>query len=123
MFRKLALIGLLFLVVGMIGLAVSDAAPLKSPKTGTIVGLVLDELGDPVAGATVQLYANFPGYIDWVAQTTSGGDGKFSFKRVGPGDYTINAHILSPGFILMGTAPVTVVAGQTASVTVVVYAY
>ena len=103
--------------------SLSDAAPLKNPKTGNIEGVVVDEFGDPVGGATVQLYANFPGYIDWVSQTTSNGDGTFTFKRMGPGNYTINAHILSPGFILMGTAPVTVVAGQTAQVTVVVYAY
>jgi hypothetical protein len=124
--RKIVTIGLCALFVGMVGLlalpGLSSAAPMKGPQNGTIEGVVVDENGAPVAFATVQLFADIPGIIDYLAETTADEDGKFKFKRVAAGDYTVVALFLTPGLVLIGNAPVTVVAKQTTQVTVVVSA-
>jgi hypothetical protein len=105
------------LLVSVIGLVVlaerADAAP---PGRGDIAGLVLAN-GSPKAGAIVQLY-NGPGYIDYVAETTSDSTGHFKFRKLLAGNYSCVAQSLSSGGICNGNAPATVVAGQTTNVTV-----
>lgn len=105
------------LLLGLIGLSLfvspSEAAP---PQRGDIVGLVLAN-GAPAAGATVQLYGG-AGFIDYVAETTSDSAGNFRFRRIAAGSYSVSAYRLSQGQACSGNAPVTVVAGQTANVTV-----
>ncbi|MBU0756098.1 MAG: hypothetical protein KJ645_13225, partial [Planctomycetes bacterium] len=73
-----------------------------------------------VGYATVRLYADIPGIIDYVAETTADSNGHFSFSRISAGVYNVNAMYLTPGLVLMGNASVTVTAGQTVQVTVVV---
>ena len=90
-----------------------DASP---PQRGDIAGLVLAN-GSPAAGATVQLFGG-PGFIDYVAQTTSDSAGQFRFRRIAVGSYSANASRLGTGMVCTGNAPVTVVNGQTTNVTV-----
>ena len=73
--------------------------------------------GSPAAGAIVQLFGGV-GFIDYVAQTTSDSSGSFRFRRIAAGSYSCVAQRLGSGMVCSGNAPVTVVAGQTASVTV-----
>lgn len=124
MIRKIVLMGLCLVLAGLVGLiAIPDdlqAAAFKGAKTGNITGVVEDTSGNPVAGAQVQLYATIPGYYDYVAQTISGPDGTFVMKRIQPGNYNAVAMYLTPGLFLMGNTPVTVVAGQTVNITIVV---
>ena len=126
MLGKIVSIGLCVLFAGIIGLLVfpgmSSAGPMKGPQTGTIEGVVVDENGAPVGYATVWLFADIPGIIDYLAETTTNQDGEFTFKRVAAGDYNVHAHFLTPGLMLMGNAPATVVAKETTQVTVEVSA-
>ncbi len=105
------------LLLSWIGLGLlvtpSEAAP---PQRGDIAGLVLAD-GAPAAGATVQLYGG-SGFIDYVAETVSDSAGKFRFRRIAAGSYNVSAFRLTPTQACSGSAPVTVVAGQTANVTV-----
>ena len=73
--------------------------------------------GSPAAGATVQLYGG-PGYIDYVAETVSDSNGTFRFRRINVGNYEVRAYRLGGGGACTGSAPVTVVNGQTTNVTV-----
>ena len=104
-------------LVGVLGFGVlaqrAEAAP---PPGGEISGLVLAN-GSPKAGAIVQLFGGV-GYIDYVAQTTSDSAGRFRFRKIQPGNYSVVAQSLGGGGACTGNAPVTVVAGQTANVTV-----
>lgn len=101
-------------LLGWVGLSVSEAAP--PPARGDISGLVLAD-GVPAPGSTVELYGG-PGFIDYVAQTTTNSSGGFRFRRIAVGSYSVVANRLSQGRACTGSAPVTVVAGQTANVTV-----
>ena len=112
--RSLPLLFLFALLFGWIAMPVSDAA--QPPARGDIAGLVLAN-GAPAAGATVQLYGG-SGFIDHVAETISGSNGTFRFRRIAAGNYEVRASRLAQGAACTGSAPVTVVAGQTANVTV-----
>jgi hypothetical protein len=115
--RSILWILLCAFLAGSIGLGLlaarADAAP---PPRGDIAGLVLGN-GSPKAGAIVQLF-NGPGFIDYVAQTTSDSSGHFRFRKIAAGDYSVVAQSLSQGQVCTGNAPVTVIAGQTVNVTV-----
>ena len=105
------------LLLGWLGLGLfasrSEAAP---PQRGDIAGLVTAN-GSPAAGATVQLF-NGPGFIDYVAETTTDSSGNFRFRRIAVGNYSANASRLGLGMVCTGNAPVTVVNGQTTNVTI-----
>ena len=104
----------LVLCFGWFSLHVSEAAP--PPERGDISGLVLAN-GSPSAGATVQLYGG-AGYIDFVAETVTGSNGTFRFRRIDVGNYEVRAFKFGGGGPCTGSAPVTVVNGQTSNVTV-----
>jgi hypothetical protein len=82
-------------------------------KTGNIEGVVLGPNG-PVGGATVMLFGG--GGFDQAAETYTAADGTFEFTRILPGDYYVSVFSWQPP--CHGGAPVTVVARQTAYVTV-----
>lgn len=118
--RILALRGVLGLsMFAFLGLslqpAVSHAAP---PNTGSMSGVVLDQFGDPVGGATVQLYVSQPGFIDYFAQTTADSNGQFSFRRLPAGDYSVVGMRLTLIEICFGSTTATVAPRQNTDVTV-----
>jgi hypothetical protein len=61
--------------------------PAALHAQGTVVGRVLDEQGDPVASATVELRAAG----DVAGRTLSDADGRFRFEGVGVGAYRVAA--------------------------------
>jgi hypothetical protein len=97
--------------------AVAPNASIAAPPAskGTITGTVTSN-GEPFAGATVQLYGE--GGIDWLKETTSDSNGNYSFKKVNPGEYSVVALALSTSLVCQGSAPATVVGGQTTVVNV-----
>jgi len=106
------------------GVVVVAAAPHLShaagpPKKGNLTGVTVDQFGDPVAGATVQLFRD-ANDIDYFAETTSDDNGEFSFKRLPADDYTVSAlrRVINPIEACSGSAAATVVARQTTNVTV-----
>lgn len=111
--RSFLLLSVLAFLLGWFGLPLSEAAP--PPGRGDITGLVLAD-GVPAAGATVQLFGGSG--IDWVAETVTNSSGSFRFRRIAIGSYTVRASRLGGGGACTGSAPVTVVQGQTANVTV-----
>ncbi len=79
------------------------------PTTGTIQGVVKDESGTPVEGATVRLMR---GSTETASGTTAA-NGSFRFSDVEPGSYTVEGAAV--GFRTDAKA-VTVFAGQTSTV-------
>lgn len=80
-------------VEGTTRVAVTDASPdpvpaatilLSGGAPGAIDGVVLDPLGRPAAGVAVTLLP--------IGETTTKGDGTFSFEDVPTGRYTVAAH-------------------------------
>lgn len=61
-----------------------------SPTAGDISGVVVDEDGNPVAGATALLLPKSGTYLTHYAANTDY-QGKFQFQPVRPGDYTVFA--------------------------------
>ncbi len=88
-------------------------APL--PGTGNIQGTVVDDVGDPVLGATTRL-RNRGAMANLTSQTT-GANGSYNFSGVDPGDYDIFLEIPA-GFDLNGQVNpvmVSVQEGQTST--------
>ena len=112
--RSFLMLCAIVLVFGWFGLNPSQAAP--PPARGDISGVVL-AFGSPAAGATVQLYGG-PGYIDYVAETVTDSNGTFRFRRIAVGNYELRAFRFGGNGPCTGSAPVTVVNGQTTNVTV-----
>jgi hypothetical protein len=79
-----------------------------SVTTGSVAGSVLDPNGRAVAGAIVRLRNESNSQI---AQTTSGGNGRFSFNSIQPGNYSVT--ITSPNFKTLVVNSVDVLAGST----------
>ncbi len=96
-----------------------DAAPGGGNQRGNIDGTTVRTDGSALGNVTVQLYANSGGNYDWVAETISDADGSFSFRRIQAGSYTLSGALLTvpPTESCSGSAPVSVVARQTANVT------
>jgi hypothetical protein len=77
--------------------AQSPAAPPAAIELGTIAGTVVDIRGALVDGALVKLSRAKGSRGDLPAQqTTTGGDGRFAFAHVAPGDFVISVTL--PGF-------------------------
>jgi outer membrane receptor protein involved in Fe transport len=72
-------------------------------QTGTITGKVVNDDGDPIGGATVEL-------TNTQIHTTSNSAGEYTLSDVPPGNYTVRASTYS---YRIQTAQVTVSAGQT----------
>ena len=117
MSRRFLMLGVLTCALMGIWFAVSPDASIAAPPSskGTITGTITSN-GAPYAGATVQLYGQ--GGIDWLAETTSNSAGTYQFKKVNPGQYSVVALALSTSLTCHGSAPATVVAGQTTVVNV-----
>jgi hypothetical protein len=84
-----------------------DTSPaIIPPTTGTIIGVVVDENGEPIEGAIVSLGSTG-------TNATTNATGHYSFSDVAPGTYTL-------GFNASGYEPtnttVTVTAGETTTV-------
>ncbi|MCW3492251.1 carboxypeptidase regulatory-like domain-containing protein [Microbacterium sp. SSM24] len=60
-------------------------------RAGRITGVVLDDIGQPVANASVSAHVeDVPGLEAWTSfGTTSGSDGTFAITSLPPGDYTV----------------------------------
>ena len=88
------------------------------PKIGSLVGVVSFDDGLPGGGVTVQLFR--PGSIDfdYFAQTTTGSDGSYRFRRLPADDYSVLATFLTPEFACVGNTSATVAAGETTSANV-----
>ncbi len=118
--RRVTLIVSFLMLAGIVGLALrpsaSNAAP-GGPK-GNLSGVVVDQDGDLLAGATVQLYVDAPGVIDYVAEKITNASGQFLFKKLTPDDYSVVATRLTPSEACSGSTTATVTAGNTANVTV-----
>jgi hypothetical protein len=112
--RSFLMFCVLAILLGWFGLEESKAAP--PPAQGEISGVVL-AFGSPASGATVQLYGG-PGFGNFVAQTKTGSNGTFRFRKVAPGDYEVRAFRFGGNGPCTGSAPATVVDGQTTNVTV-----
>jgi hypothetical protein len=74
-------------------------------QSATIEGLVQDPSGAVIPGASVALTQGAQS-----KQTTSGGDGRYAFRGLGPGSYAITA--TAKGFATLNLADVTLAAGQ-----------
>lgn len=84
----------------------SGCDPIDIPIIGDIDGIVTDaETNQPIQGANVNL-------SPLNASTTTGTDGKYSFKDLDPKEYTIQ--VQKDGYVT-NTKTITVVAGQTNS--------
>jgi vitamin B12 transporter len=83
-----------------------------SAQSATVSGAILDQLGARLPGATVTLV----GDRQSAGETTSGGDGSFSFGNVAPGRYRVAASL--SGFETSSSAPFFVGASGTATINV-----
>ena len=79
------------------------ATPLAA-QAGTIRGTVRDSTGSPLANASLTVEGT-------TVKATSGSQGDYELRGVPTGQHTVRARLI--GFV-SATAPVTVVAGQTA---------
>lgn len=68
------------------------AQPIKATRRASIQGIVLDDLGQPIAGATVSAGEE--------QQRTTDAQGRFAFEGLEPGSYLLDAS--APGFSAPG---------------------
>lgn len=123
---------LIALAAAVLLLAALVALPssVQAAPSNTIKGAVTNEQGDPIAGATVELYKPvpivglpFPEYFGWwlVGTRTTDADGKFEFTPLDDGNYVLNfeeTYLLGGGTDMPtdlegGDGLVTVSGGQT----------
>jgi vitamin B12 transporter len=81
-------------------------------QSASVSGAILDQLGARLPGATVTLV----GERQSAGETTSSGDGSFSFANVTPGRYRVNASL--SGFEASSSAAFFVGAGGTTTINV-----
>lgn len=87
------------------------ALGLRAQQTGTISGAVVDQVGKPVAGASVEIRNDVTGATKTL---TSDSDGKFSAPDLAAGSYTI--HVAAAGFALATRSGGKLNAGATLDV-------
>jgi protocatechuate 3,4-dioxygenase beta subunit len=76
-----------------------------SPGRGAdIAGNAVDEAGQPVASGTILLAPSHRSGMLIIARTVSDAGGRFAFRNVPPGEYTIQAFGRSPNGALGGSA-------------------
>jgi len=90
--------------------ALTIGAALAQQTTGIIKGTLLDDSGASVPAANVTLTG--PGSAKTVKTAQTQADGTYTFTGLVPGQYTMG--VVYPGFATIAK-PVTVVAGQTAT--------
>ena len=79
----------------------------------SVVGTVRDWNGTPVSGVSFALYRS--GSAERITTAISGNDGKFTFRRLTPGEYTIKMTAVPYGFVPADTAYPVSVAGDGGS--------
>ncbi|MCL4817988.1 MAG: TonB-dependent receptor [Vicinamibacteria bacterium] len=92
----------------LVALAVAGSAPAQS-LTGSIAGIVKDEQGGALPGATVVLVSK-----TGTRQVTTDGSGAYRFVGLDPGAYEVRAEL--SGFTPRGRSGVPVSIGKTAEV-------
>ena len=117
MMRRMLKLGVLACAFAGLWLTVMPDALIAAPPSskGTITGTVTRD-GALAAGATVRLYGE--GGIDYLAETTTDSAGNYRFRRVNAGDYSVVATNSDTSLVCHGSAPATVVGGQTTVVNV-----
>ena len=95
-------------VLPAVAVVCAATLPGMAQSSGTVDGQIKDDLGRPLAGATVVLQPSGQG-------TTSNAEGRFSFSGVAPGAYTATVSFLG---YRTATQPLTVEATQNATVQV-----
>ena len=90
-------------------IVLSATAALAQQARGTLRGVIKDELGGTVVGATVTL--TDPGGVEKTA--TTNGEGVYTFNGLAPGKYLVRA--TAPGFAVTDETEVDVAAGQRQS--------
>jgi extracellular elastinolytic metalloproteinase len=96
--------------------AAFDTPPAESAGSGAIAGTIEDELGAPVAGATVAVSGHDRGLGDADLSVVSDAAGGFALADVRAGEYA-DLYFHKPGYQELTTG-VTVTAGQTATRTI-----
>ncbi len=95
--------------------------PLAYLGRGTVTGIVRSGAGQPVVGATVELFASSLFGAAPMQSSTSDGNGRFSFAGVFVGDVTVRARdVLNQGGVAVGTITQ---AGQQLDLTVSLAAF
>src|SRR5262245_31023008 len=91
----------LFLCLTQIAYAQSTAAQAndgKQPRRdGVITGRVTGDDGQPVAGATVEIFGASP-QRNWVPPATTDAEGNFTFTGLAPASYYVSAR--APGYVV-----------------------
>ena len=87
-----------------------DKLAFSLPRGGVITGAIVDEFGDPVAGAQVSaLRSRYAGGGRRLLPSGSGQTddrGVFRIYGLAPGDYYISAQLRSPSQMMIGASPV-----------------
>jgi outer membrane receptor protein involved in Fe transport len=109
-----AAIGLAVTAATGVALTVSPAAVAQSYTTGGVGGTVVDESGNPVAGATVTVVSTARGATRTV---TSGTDGRFFVGRLEVGAYTLR--VSHAGYQTVSDEQVNVSVGTSSDYTMV----
>ena len=81
---------------------------LSEPASGQLIGVALDEAGEPIAGEPVQLRHIGPS-SEVMAQTVTDLNGRFSFSALGRGRYAVDLRV--NGHVAETSGPVALAAG------------
>jgi len=95
----------------------TQAKPSTGKKFGAITGVVVDQDGVAVSGASVRLFDGAGNQLDTIL---ANGNGEFEFARLRAGDYSMLAFRITQLEYLYGDAIATVTAGEITYVTIVV---
>jgi hypothetical protein len=112
---RLSVVACAFAALWMVVIPGASVAAPPSSK-GTISGTATKDGAGFAGVARLRVSGTF-GYI---AQTTSDANGQFTFKKVNAGDYIVDVTSTATSLVCHGSAPVSVVGGQTAVVNVAV---
>ena len=114
LFNTTAAIGLAVTAASGFALTAAPAAMAQSYTTGGVGGTVVDEAGNPLAGARVTVVSAARGATRSV---TTGADGRFFVGRLEVGAYTLR--VSQPGFRTVSDDQVTVSVGTSSDYTMV----
>ncbi|MFS2318384.1 carboxypeptidase regulatory-like domain-containing protein [Maricaulis sp. D1M11] len=106
-----ASVGLALATAALSATALTPAAFAQSYTTGAVTGSVSDQMGQPLAGATVTVVSTARGTTRSIV---TGADGEFVMGRLPLGEFTITVE--SPGFQTISDDSLVVRVGTTAEV-------
>jgi uncharacterized GH25 family protein len=92
-----------------------DGVDFRLREAGHLSGIVLDEMGRPVASIAIFVRDEAGSLLERFSMITTGADGRFSYNSVAPGGYTVSGRGF--GFASIEGELVQVEEGQTAQVT------